>query len=298
MPNLRKIVFASVITCLTLACNLSMAPGSQPDAVSTIVAATLQTMASSTPVQSPATPTAALQGVPVTYYNVSFVIPDKLASSASTETIPATDEQNGGPWAVAPQHLEFKLNDYSLPAGYFSTILIDVYPAQDYANAYAGANISLQRLHTVLSNPSSLPSNDGLPQVPFFNAASMFAAQVKLLKFNNGNGVRMITQYGQAVGPVANNGTFYHYEGLTNDGKYYVVAILPIEAKFLSNGNDPSAQVPADGIPFPGYNYTDPAVFNNYFKAVTDKMNATQDDSFSPSLGTLDLLVKSLQITQ
>ena len=298
MVILRKITFAFVTMGFILACNLSSTPASQPDAVSTIVAATLQTMASATPLLSQATSTIAPQGVPVTYFNVSFVIPDKLASSASTQMIPATNEQNGGPWAVAPQHLEFKLNDYSLPAGYFSIISIDVYPAQDYANVYAGANISLQRLHTVLSNPSTLPSNDGMPQVPYFNAASMFAAQVKLLKFKNGNGVRMITQYGQAVGPVANNGTFYHYEGLTNDGKYYVIAVLPIEARFLPNGNDPSAQVPEGGIPFPGYNYTDPGIYNNYFKAVTDKMNATSDDSFSPPLGTLDLLIQSLQVTQ
>ena len=296
MQNFRKIITAFAATGLILACSFAIAPASQPGNVSTIVAATFKALTSAAPAT---TATTALQGVPVTYFNVSFVIPENLASSASTQTIPAADEQNGGPWAVAPQHLEFKLNDYNLPPGYFSEILIDVYPAQDYANAYAGANISLQRLRAVLSNPSTLPSNENLPQVPYFNAASMFAAQVKLIQFKTGTGVRMITQYGQAVGPIANNGTFYHYEGLTNDGKYYVVAVLPIEAKFLASGNsDPSAPVPADGIPFPGYNYTDPSYYNNYFKAVTDKMNATPDDSFAPSLVTLDSLIQSMQISQ
>ena len=296
MQNIQKIITAFVATGLILACSFAIAPASQPDNVSTIVAATFQGLTSAAPAT---TATPAPQGVPVTYYNVSFVIPKNLASSASTQTIPAANDQNGGPWAVAPQHLEFKLNDYNLPPGYFSEILIDVYPAQEYANAYAGANISLQRLRAVLSNPSTLPSNENLPQVPYFNAASMFAAQVKLIQFKTGTGVRMITQYGQAVGPIANNGTFYHYEGLTNDGKYYVVAVLPIEVKFLAGSNsDPSAPVPADGIPFPGYNYTDPSYYNNYFKAVTDKMNATPDDSFAPSLVTLDSLIQSLQVSQ
>ena len=296
MQNFRKIITAFAATGLILACSFAIAPASQPGNVSTIVAATFQALTSAAPAT---TATTALQGVPVTYFNVSFVIPENLASSASTQTIPAADEQNGGPWAVAPQHLEFKLNDYNLPPGYFSEILIDVYPAQEYANTYDGANISLQRLRALLSNPSTLPTNENLPQVPYFNAASMIAAQVKLIQFKTGTGVRMITQYGQAVGPIANNGTFYHYEGLTNDGKYYVVAVLPIEAKFLASGNsDPSAPVPADGIPFPGYNYTDPSYYNNYFKAVTDKMNATPDDSFAPSLVTLDSLIQSMQISQ
>jgi hypothetical protein len=292
MRNFGKIFFVFLAMGLILACNFSFSPTSQPDIVSTIVAATLQTLAS-----AQATPTAAPLGIPVTYYNVSFVIPEKLASGSSSQTIPPTDEQNGGPWAVAPQHLEFKLNDYNLPAGYFSEILIDVYPAQDYAKAYAGADISLQRLQALLANPSTLPTNANLPQVPYFNAASMFAAQVKLVQFKTGTGIRMITQYGQAVGPITNNGTFYHYEGLTSDGKYYVVAVLPIEAKFLSNGNDPSAPIPVDGIPFPGYNKTDPGIFDNYFKSVTDKMNSTPDDAFAPSLTMLDSLIKSLQVS-
>ncbi len=295
MQNIRKIIIAFAATGLILACSFTIAPPSQPDNVSTIVAATFQALTSAAPAT---TATTVLQGVPVAYYNVSFVIPENLASSASTQTIPAANDQNGGPWAVAPQHLEFKLNDYNLPPGYFSEILIDVYPAQEYADTYDGANISLQRLRAVLSNPSKLPTNENLPQVPYFNAASMFAAQVKQIQFKNGTGVRMITQYGQAVGAIANNGTFYHYEGLTNDGKYYVVAVLPIEAKFLASSNsDPSAPVPADGIPFPGYNFTDPSYFDNYFKAVTDKMNATPDDSFAPSLFTLDSLIQSLQIS-
>jgi hypothetical protein len=297
MPNFSKIIFVSGTTALILACGLAGTPIVQTGSVSTIVAATLQALASSTPAIAQPLPTVALQGVTVSYYNVSFVVPNDLASGASSQTIPATDEQNGGPWGVAPQHLEFKLNDYNLPPGYFSQILIDVYPAQDCANAYAGANISLKRLQALLSNPSMPLINENLPQVPYFNAASMFAAQAKFIQFKTGSGVRMITQYGQAVGPIENNGTFYHFEGLTSDGKYFIVAVLPIEAKFLKNGNDPSAQLPVDGIPFPGYNYTDTGYYDNYFKAVTDKMNATPDGSFAPSLATLDSLIKSLQVS-
>jgi hypothetical protein len=236
-------------------------------------------------------------GVQVSYANVSFVIPPGVATGASSQTIEAADEQGGGPWwEAAPQHTEFALVGYGLPQGFFSTVLIDIYPAEEFARANSVADLNLKRLKAVLSNPTAPRTNDNLPQVPFFNAAPMFAAQVEVVQFKDGSGARMITQYGQAPGPAANNGTFYHFEGLTQDGKYLVIAVLPIQAPFLENGNDPSAPTPAGAIPFPGYNYTDPAYYRNYYKAVTDKLDATPADTFRPALSALDALIQSLVI--
>ena len=295
MQKFQKVVFVFAAASLILACGItSSAPTIAPDQqnVATIVAGTIQAITAAAPTQAPQP-----AGIPVSLQNVSFVIPDGLSSGATSQAIPNNPtDQNSGPWAVAPAHVEFTLNGYNLPAGSFSTIQIDVYPAQEYASMYDGAKISLQRLQTALSNPSAPLTNDNLPQVPYFNAASMFAAQVKSIQFKNGSGIRMITQYGQAVGPVTNNGTFYHFEGLTSDGKYYIVAILPIQAPFLANGNDPNAPTPADGVPFPGYTSMDPKDYENYFQAVADKMNVTSNDTFSPSLNTLDTLIQSISI--
>ena len=294
MHNFWKVMFVFATVGLILACSIASAPTAAPNqqSVATIVAGTIQAITAAAPTQAPQP-----AGIPVSFQNVSFVIPTGLASGAAPQAIPNNpDDQSGGPWAVAPAHIEFTLNGYNLPAGYFSEILIDVYPAQEYASMYDGANISLQRLRTALSSPSAPLTNDNLPQVPYFNAGSMFVAQVKHIQFKNGSGFRMITQYGQAVGPVANNGTFYHFEGLTSDGKYYIIAVLPIEAPYLENGNNPSAPTPAGEIPFPGYNYTDPSFYNNYFKAVADKMNTTNNDMFQPSLNQLDALIQSISI--
>jgi hypothetical protein len=291
-----KFLIALVGLGTILACSLSTSPAIQTSSVPTIVAATLNAMTSAAPVPTPA---AIPQGVLVSYNNISFVIPNGLASGASPQMIPNNPtDQNGGPWAVAPQHTEFTLNGYNLPAGHFTEILIDIYPAQEYANVYNGASISLQRLQSFLASPAMPISPDTLPQVPYFNAAALFNAQVGVVQFKNGSGVRMVTQYGQAVGPIGNNGTFYNFEGLTRDGKYFLVVVLPIEAPFLPTGNDPSAPLPAGGIPFPDYNNTDATVFDNYYKAVTDKMNATDANSFQPSINTLDALVESINISQ
>ena len=293
MHNARKIFFVFALASLILACDLSGTPAPSGGGVATVVAATIQAL---TPAASVPAPTASVTGIPVTYKNVSFVLPTGLAADAAPQTVPLATDQTGGPWDAAPEHIDFRLDSYNVPANSFSLVQIDVYPAQAYADQNGGANISLQRLKGVLGNPSSALTNNTLPQVPYFNAASMFAAQVQRIHFANGDGVRMLTQYGQAVGPAANNNIFYHFQGLTSDGKYYIVAVLPVNAPILQNGNDPSAALPAGGVPFPGYNMTDPKVFDDYFAAVSSKLDAMPPDQFTPSLASLDALVQSFKV--
>lgn len=294
MRNARIILFIFPLTLAILACGLGGAPAPSTDNVATVVASTIQAL---TPLAPEATATAAApQGISVSFQNVSFTLPVGLASDAAPSTIPAQTDDNGGPWGAGPEHIEFRLDNYNVPAHSFGVIQISVYPAQAYANANTGANISLQRLQGVLSNPSASMTRESLPQVPSFNAAAMITAQAQRVDFQNGHGLRLISQYGQAAGPISNNGTFYNFQGLTNDGKYYIIAVLPVQAPFLENGDDPNAPLPTGGIPFPGYQSIDTKAFEDYYQAVTDKLNSTPPDQFSPSLSVLDGLMQSLQV--
>ncbi len=301
--NKRILAGMLILILATLACGSAM-PTQQVDNVSTIVAATIQALTAAAPLATQplatqAAPTQAPQpsGVAASFGNVSFVIPNGLASGASGEQAAAVDETNGAPWEVAPAHIHFTLNGYNDQLGKFSVADITIYPAQDFAAVSAGATNSLQSLQAILASPSAPLTKDALPQVPTFNAAQMFAAQVQRINFASGSGLRMVTQYGQAVGPATNNGTFYHFEGLTSDGKYYVVVVLPIGSPLLSSGNDPNAPAPAGGVPFPGYSSIDPKDYDTYFQAVTDKLNAAGADTFQPSLSQLDALIQSITVT-
>jgi hypothetical protein len=286
-----------LLAFLSLACRIqatvpTQQADKQPD-VATIVAATLQAMVTPPPPAQPPSPLPAslapptqtsaptFDGKSVTVGNISFVIPNGLATAASGAQIPAANEQNAAPWDVAPAHLEITLDGYPSQGSTFHP-KIYIYPAQEYSTAHQGAAESIQRLQTILANPSSA-TKDNLPTVPFYNAAQMFAAQINTIKFQNGAGVRMVTAYGQAAGPITKDMTFYHFEGLTSDNKYYIIAILPIQS-------------PSESIQFPGYN-GNVASLDQYYNEVTTTLNSAAPSDFNPNLTKLDALIQSIQVT-
>jgi hypothetical protein len=295
--------FWAVFLCIALtvaACAPAPVATPQQDAISTMVASTLQALTAAAPTTAPTeTPPA---GTAVSFQNVSFVIPAGVALGANGESVPAVTEENGDPWDVAPAHVRFTFFGYNNQLAKFPVMEISIFPAQEYAAVSNGAAISLPKLQSILAAPGASIDPQNLPLVPYFNAAQMFAAQIKVMHFASGNGVRMITQYGQAVGPAANNETFYHFQGLTSDGKYYVIAILPVGAPYLldsdsqTNPDNPNAGLPQGGVPFPGYSSLDPRDYETYFQAIVDKMNATDPNAFIPTLPMLDALVQSITV--
>ncbi len=302
MQSSFKILLAAVAAIAGLACGLLSTSVGPTEDVSTIVAATLRALTTPTSAvmpsfPSPASPTVSIPGgIPASSAGVRFVIPSGLASGALPENVAAVNDQSGAPWEVAPAYLRFTLQAYVLQGKFFQP-QIEVYPAKDYADLGTGAAISIQRLQAILASPSAAVSNDTLPRLPWANADQIIGAQTKMITFNGGSGVRVLAEYAQYDAPINNHELFYHFEGLTSDGKSYVVATLPINAAFLASDSNPASPVPADGIPFPGTDITDPALWTNYYQAVTAKLNASPPDAFQPTLTSLDDLMQSLQVS-
>jgi hypothetical protein len=113
-----------------------------------------------------------------------------------------------------------------------------------------------------------------------------------MIQFQNGSGVRELTQYDQYPAPINNRELFYHFEGLTSDARYYVIAILPITAPVLAEDEKAESPVPAGGIPIP----PDTGPTDVYYFSVTEKLNSLQPDSFTPPLNTLDALIQSILV--
>jgi len=283
-------VFGAVL--ISSACSLSVGPMGTPtavDQVGTIVASTMQALTAA-PSQSVSTPIPNQPGgIPVSYENVSFVIPGGTASGANTETIPSVDTNGGAPWEVAPTHLRFTLTGYQLQGKFFEP-QIYVYPADQYAQVNSVAGEQIERIKKALAGSPLL--KETLPNVPFFNAGHIIAAGIQLIKFQNGSGVRELTQYDQYPAPINNHELFYHFEGLTADGKYYVIAVLPITAPVLAEDEKPESSVPAGGVPIPPS--TGPT--NVYYFSVSETLNSLAPDSFTPALNSLDSLIQSILV--
>ena len=246
--------------------------------------------ATAVPSATPTAPSITFDGVEVSVGPLSVVLPPGLTYGARGSQLPRLEGPNVAASDVTPGHTQLKLEGYLLQ-GKAHEPQIYVYPAQAYAEMVPAAFESMHRLNNILYDPD----NRQLPLVPFFNDAQVFASNVQLVSFQNGRGVRFVTEYAQYAASANNQDLFYHFQGVTSDGAYYVVAILPITAPFLAETSDGGAALPEGGVPY-SY-FADPnADMELYYRSVLDLLNASPSQVFTPNMDQLDLLIQSIRI--
>jgi hypothetical protein len=315
---MKKIVlFLSLFLVVSMACDatVTVAPsmGSTPLPPNTMIPASATpisatavnpTQVSASPTSIPATliPSATstssippTNGGQVFYRPLSLVLSPGLASGISGLQFPRVDGQDHPYWELTPGHTVIKLEGYTLQ-GKFHQPQIYVYPAMAYVELFPGAFESMHRLRNVM-NPAAPITADQLPAVPFFNAAQVFASNVQAIPFQNGSGIRFLTEYAQYPAPVNNHEMFYHFQGFTNDGEYYIVAILPVTVPVLAETGDAGSPLPSDGILYPFLADPNPATLQMYYEDVANLLSATPNEAFTPTIGQLDLLIQSMRIT-
>ena len=227
------------------------------------------------------------QDFPISFQNISFIVPVGLASGAKAASMPAGE----GPLDPSPAFVEFKLDGflYADPTGTYQP-RVRVYPADEYAKVSGWTAENLNRLQSLLVDKTTPLTNDILPNVPYMGAsAQLYAAQVKELPFKSGNGVRMISAYAQYPAPIGQNSSFYHYEGLTQDGKYYLVVEMPVTLPVYSDESNPGEF---------GITYTrqDWLYMQVYYQAVTELLNKADSAGFNPILDQIDKMVESITV--
>ena len=177
----------------------------QVDEVGTVVAATMQSYTAS-PNASDFTPRPTqTRGTPISFENISFVIPEGLASGANPESVPALGEGSGAPWETAPAHVKVALISYQLQ-GKFHEAAIYIYPADEYKKVNPNAAEQIDRIQKILLGATML--KETLPTIPWFNAQPLIAAHIQMIPFQSGKGVRWLTQYAQYFAPINNNELF------------------------------------------------------------------------------------------
>jgi hypothetical protein len=258
----------------------------------TISSCNIPSVTSTAPAATPViVPTSTIStGGIVTFKNVSVTLPLGVAQDAQTEVVPAVTDPNSSPWwQIAPEHVKFTLTGYQLQDKFIEPQIL-VIPADQYAQLNTNAAEQIAKVKAIISNGPL--TKETLPNW-VMNAAQLFASQMKVVDFKGGRGVRFLTQYDQFPAPINNHELFYLFQGLTNDGKYYIVATLPVTSSILPEDEKPESAVPAGGVGFPTATGPDQA----YYDAVTKALDGMYEDSFNPSLFQLDALVQSITVT-
>jgi len=217
--------------------------------------------------------------------SATFALDPSVAASASGVIIPRpTEDPNGTPWAILPQYVTYSFTGYALQ-GRLLTPLIDVIPVASLNSFNPQLGQEATDLKTLLI-AKQVAANANIPFLPPYEAAQVFHAQVSFLKFQNGSGVRFITQYDQAYMPISNKEVFYTFQGLTSDGNCYVAIVLPVSNTNLQND---------DSIPGGDFN-TFSNNFPNYLTSIVNMLNGQAANTFTPSLDVLDRFVASLSV--
>jgi len=292
----QKILGLIIGLFIILACG-GTAPTAAPDTnnVETVVAATLQAVTQEA-AQNPTQPS----GIPVSFQNISFTIPEGLATGAQSEVIPLADETtNSDPWSIAPEHTRFTLSRTDAFPSNFD-MQISIIPVDEYMQMNAGAAAQIPLLQQKLASGDL----SKVVVLPPYNAALVIDSKHAKIDFPNGSGIRSIQEYHQGPMPITNDYLIYSFQGITNDGKYYVSVVAPIRASFLIDETfnpDPNASVPTPIVPEGGFLFPtvfpfDSPEYDQYYQAVADKLSQTPPEQFTPSILMLDALVQSILI--
>jgi hypothetical protein len=234
-------------------------------------------------------------GTTVNYSPLTVTIPQAVASGASGQDFPRLDGDDTAWWEKTPGHLRVSLGDYYILQGKTHLPAIYVYPALAYVELVPPAFESIHRLQNYLYAPNNIPSLDQLPGVPFFNAQILFAAHVQTVSFQNGKGIRYISEYAQYPASANNTDLFYNFIGVTSGGEHYIVAIFPLTHPALPETSDGGAALPSGGVPYPYF--ADPnADMQTYYSAIAALLNTASPDAFFPSINQLDALIQSMWI--
>lgn len=194
-----------------------------------------------------------LERVDCSGYGVSFLMP--ASWDCEGEIASAGTNEYGHSW---PRHIQIAFISY--PALSEWTPRLYIYPTADLPASFKG---------------------------PVYGAPLMVRAHVKALS----GGERGVSENGN-IHPVFNSRLLYYYEGKTADGKYTLIAVLPVNAPFLPNSYDDPA-LPANGIPFVDDPYFD---WSSYYEKVQAQLEAASEMAFAPSLEMLDNLVESILV--
>ena len=289
--NLTLILF---LICLSLgaslACNLTNLANAT--AVPTEVPAQVETQVS-TVEPSPTTdsnPQPADTAVPpttppepdVNVEGVSFSYAPSLASNVRFEITPREDNPDDPEWMHSPELIRFTFEGYPVTE-HFHVPALSVFSIDEVIEIAPSVADKIDRLKNLLAARPDSPEPP-LPYLLSVPAGQVIAARIHYLEFKNGSGIVYLTQFAQDISPVNNYSLFYTFQGITNDGRWYVTAALPVNHPLLpADSNIENYDAFAEN-------------YENYLADTKTLLESQPAESYTPNLNLLDELFRSLRV--
>ncbi len=269
---------------LLSACTTVSTPTSEPTSLP-LPSATSEPVDTATPVELADTaipPTETMEPTVEKAMEFSMNL-NNLADRFQSDIIPAVSESENPPyWLLMPEYTQITLEGYPI-SQHSMQAKIYIYPVEELIATNEAAGKVVETLRTLLQDPQEIKD---MPFLPLMNQVQVMHTQIQYLEFKNGQGLRYLTEFGQGMVPLNNYELFYTFQGLTNDGKYYVAAILPV-----NHPNLPLDVKLTGGEPVEFYND-----FPTYVKNVANSLNTKAASSFSPELTQLEVMMTSIEI--
>jgi hypothetical protein len=263
----------------------------------------------------------------ISYKGVSFSFEPSLASSVEVATIPAVLE--GMPADIVPEHPSFTLRGYPrLKSMALGDPELKVFPIAKFREAVSTASKEDAKNVVYPSNPpdwttyfdeevrtlklllAAKPSqvrvglflakargepgcSAKMPFLPMYEACMTFVTHLGYVNFKNGKGVFFLTQWDRETTQISNEGLRYVYQGITDDGRYWVYAVFSVTAPFLPTGEEPEV------VAWDEKNYLlshKSKEYQDYLRPVLGKLEELPANKFQPNLELLDRLIQSLEV--
>ena len=241
------------------------------------------------------------------FRNFSFTYSMDIANGVDVDNVQAVTPEDAADFMdMTPAHVAFSFINWQPEILLESEMwqpVIRIYPIEGFA-AFGDATSNRYQpqadaLAALLENkPDDLEAaladlypeganvqTDALPFLYNAMAAQVFQAHVKYLEFDGGSGIRYLTFYAQAVNPVEEGWVFYTFQGLSEDGEYYIHATFPVITNVAILSEIPDVDT----------------VMNNYeayLSEVVAALDAQPAEAFTPSLEVLDIMVESIVIAE
>jgi hypothetical protein len=228
------------------------------------------------------------------YNGISFSIDEAMNYGMAARICPAATTDPQGWTEAHPPYTEFFFQTYSRGNVDFQPS-IRVYEVTGDMQSYIYPLGALDELQATLKQRSE--------PVAWYQHSPLHTREA-YLDFANGAGVRGLIQHMQDIFFYTNNGLIYEFEGLTQDGRYFVQVRYPVSVPFLMELNGftlPPNNINPQAIAIPEWPSSfeqQRQVIEAYNNEALQRFEQMSDSDVFPNLALLDQLVQSIQVSQ